>query len=99
MEFSIDGSSKAQQRWGLDDIKVCIDARKLNDVIVKMPNCNMLGIREVIDNLGKVGFVTVLDMADSFQQFGIRKEDRVKLAFYWKGVSGCSQQYPMVSKS
>src|SRR5437868_3669377 len=44
------------------------------------------GLREVIDRLGNFQWVTILDLANSYQQFEVVEEDREKTAFTWDGI-------------
>ena len=44
---------------------------------------NLPSLREVQDSLGQFEWITVLDLADSYQQFAIKEEDQVKTAFTW----------------
>jgi hypothetical protein len=71
-----------------DGIRVCLDARSLNDIITEIPDSNLPRIREVIDHLGEFQWISVVDLADSYHQFPLKEEDRCKTAFTWKG-----QQY------
>ena len=79
-------AKKPSKDGGPDDIRVCLDARKLNDVITNIPDSNLPGIREVIDRIGEFEWITILDLADSYQQHKIRPEDREKTAFMINGV-------------
>ena len=68
-----------------DDIRVCLDARFLNDKIVEMPDSNLPLLRDVIDKLGQFKWVSVIDLADSYHQFALREEDRPKTTFTFEG--------------
>ena len=48
-----------------------------------IPDSSLPTLREVQDALGRFKYITVLDLADSYHQFGIKKEDQVKTAFTW----------------
>ena len=65
-----------------EDIRLCLDARALNNIIEDVPDSNLPNIREVIDQLGSgVQWITTLDLADNYHQFKIKKEHQVKTAF------------------
>ena len=76
-------ASKASSEGGpSDDIRLCLDGRAINAVIVEMPDSNLPGIREVIDRLGTgMRWITTLDLADNYHQFKLKEEDRPKTAF------------------
>jgi len=76
----------AKEDGGEADVRVCLDARMLNDRITEMPDSNMPLLREVIDKLGDFNFISVLDLADSYHQFRLREQDQVKTAFTNAGV-------------
>ena len=65
-----------------EDIRLCLDGRGINAVIVDQPDSNLPSIREVIDRLGPdIKWITTLDLADNYHQFKIKEEDCVKTAF------------------
>ena len=68
-----------------DGVRVCLDARPLNAKILKMPDSNLPGIREIQDALGKFEWITVIDLADSYHQFPITEKDMEKTSFTWNG--------------
>ena len=45
------------------------------------PDSNMPLLRDVIDRLGKFNWKSVIDLADSYNQFRLKEEDQVKTAF------------------
>ncbi len=49
MEHAVINSEETQQRGRPDDIKVCIDARRLNQIITKVPDNNLPELRKVLD--------------------------------------------------
>src|SRR5690349_25026977 len=69
----------------LDDIRVCEDGRYINDIIVETPDNNLPLLRDVIDRMGEFQWVTLIDLADSYHQFPLKKEDRMKTAFTFEG--------------
>ncbi len=75
----------AKEVGEVDDIRVCIDSRALNERLVDDPDSRLPLVREVIDHLGPFQWITTLDLADSYHQFAIAEEDRPKLAFTWNG--------------
>ena len=48
-----------------------------------MPDSSLPTLRKVQDALGRFKYITVLDLADSYHQFGIKKKDQVKTVFTW----------------
>ena len=66
-----------------DGVRVCLDARKLNERTINMPDSSLPSLREIQDSLGQFEWISILDLADSYNQFEIRQEDRVKTAFTW----------------
>jgi len=68
-----------------DGVRVCLDARALNDKILNIPDSNLPGIREIQDSLGEFEWITILDLADSYHQFPINHSDRIKTTFTWGG--------------
>jgi len=68
-----------------DDIRLCLDARYLNERIVEVPDSLLPLLREVIDKLGQFEWITVIDLADSYHQFKLRPEDCIKTAFTLDG--------------
>jgi transposase InsO family protein len=68
-----------------DDIRVCLDARFLNDKIIEMPDSNLPLLRDIIDKLGQFKWVSVIDLADSYHQFALREEDQPKTTFTFEG--------------
>ena len=51
MEHAVTSSKETHKEGGPDDIRVCIDARQLNQIITKVPDNNLPGLREVLDRL------------------------------------------------
>ena len=68
-----------------DGVRVCLDARPLNEIIKTTPDNNLPHLRELLDNLTGFEWITVLDLAESYLQFPVREEDQVKTAFTWNG--------------
>jgi hypothetical protein len=68
-----------------DGVRVCLDARPLNNKIVNVPDSHLPGIRELQDKLGDFEWITVLDLMDSYHQFGLRQENQQKTTFTWNG--------------
>jgi hypothetical protein len=66
-----------------DGVRVCGDYRRVNERITEVPDSNLPTLREVQDALGQFEWITVIDLADSYNQFPIRKEDQQKTAFTW----------------
>jgi hypothetical protein len=70
---------------GEDDIRVCLDARRLNEVIVEQVDSSLPNIHHLIQNLGKFKWISVIDLQNSYQQFPIAPEDQHKVSFTWAG--------------
>ena len=86
MEYTTFGCPKpAKELGGIDDIRVCSDFKKVNSIIQHIPDSSLPHIREVIDRLEVFKWITILDLADSYQQFPICEEDQVKTAFTCPG--------------
>ena len=62
-----------------------MDARPLNTCITEMPDSNLPGIRDLHDGLGNFEWISIIDLADSYNQFPIVETDQEKTAFTWKG--------------
>ena len=71
----------AKEKGEKDDIRLCLDARFLNEKIQEMPDSNLPLLRDVIDQLGGFNWITLIDLADSYHQFKLRDEDQPKTAF------------------
>lgn len=65
-------------------IRMCIDARKLNEVTIKeaypLPNIN-----RILGLLRHTKFLSSIDLSDAFWQIKLRKKDRPKTAFAISG--------------
>jgi len=68
-----------------DGVRVCLDGRPLNAQITRIPDNHLPGLREIQDSLGKFEWISTIDLADSYHQFPLRRDDRVKTAFTWNG--------------
>lgn len=68
-----------------DDVRVCLDARALNDIITEKPDSSLPSVREVINKQNCFLWISLLDLADSYMQFLLKKEDRVKTSFTFNG--------------
>ena len=75
----------AKEKEQPDDIRLCLDARYLNEKIVEMPDSNLPLLRDVLDTLGNFNWISTVDLADSYHQFQLREEDRPKTAFTING--------------
>ena len=75
------GAKKPDKQGGPDGVRTCLDAQKMNDAIVDIPDSSLPTFREVQDALRRFKYITILDLADSYHQFGIKKEDQVKTVF------------------
>ena len=62
-----------------------MDARPLNSEILKTLDSNLPGLRELQDAIGNFEWISIVDLADSYNQFPIKKEDQMKTAFTWNG--------------
>ena len=65
--------------------RVCLDARPLNNVIPddKHP---LPKIRDIFEMVSGHRIFSKLDLAESYHQFPLNIDDRVKTSFYWGGV-------------
>ena len=65
--------------------RVCLDARPLNNVIPddKHP---LPKIRDIFEMVSGHKVFSKLDLAESYHQFPLRQEDRVKTSFYWNNI-------------
>jgi hypothetical protein len=68
-----------------DDVRVCLDARALNERIVESPDSSMPLLRDVLDRLGEFQWISVIDLADSYHQFPLSPEDQQKTCFTFEG--------------
>ena len=68
-----------------NDIRLCFDTQWINNKIINSVDSNLPLLREVLDQLGDFQWVTLLDLADSYHQFRLKKEDQVKTAFTING--------------
>ena len=66
-----------------DGVRVCFDGRELNKRIVTKTDNHLPTLREIQDHLGAFEWITVIDLADSYHQFGVNPRDTTKLAFTW----------------
>jgi transposase InsO family protein len=66
-------------------VRVCLDARGLNEVMARKPDSRLPDIRMIQDTLGNFEWITTLDLAAAYHQFPLRKEDQEKTAFTWQG--------------
>ena len=66
-----------EERWYNE---VCIDYHWLNDV-TQVETYPMRGIDDIIDLLGKVRFISTLDLTRGYWQMPVATEDRAKTAF------------------
>lgn len=71
---------------GTMGVRVCLDARPLNENLISLVESDLPLPRDIIDKLMLFIIFTVLDLSESYLQFPIKKEDQVKTAFTWNGV-------------
>ena len=71
----------AKEKGELDDIRLCLDARFVNEKITEVPDNKLPLLRDVLDKMGSFQWVTLIDLADSYHQFKLRVEDQEKTAF------------------
>jgi hypothetical protein len=79
-------AEKPSSNGGPPGVRVCLDARLLNNVLVTEIDSNLPGCREILDSLGKFEWISRIDLADCYHQFELAEEDRVKTAFTWDGL-------------
>ena len=77
---AIDRSAAAKGK----DPRVCIDPRRLNDVLANDPR-TIPDVRDVHNRLKGFKYITEIDLTKSFNQFRIAPADRIKTAFTWGG--------------
>ena len=68
------------------DVRVCLDPRRLNVVLLNGDSFPIPIVTEIIDTLAGAFIYSSLDLKCSFNQFTIQAQDRPKLAFTWRGV-------------
>jgi Reverse transcriptase (RNA-dependent DNA polymerase)/Aspartyl protease/Zinc knuckle len=68
-----------------DGVRVCIDARELNKLLIDKKDTKLPLIRDILDQIGPCNFYSLIDLADAYHQFNIKKEDRKKCSFTWNG--------------
>lgn len=76
---------KADGHGGNTGTRVCADFRELNKKLVddKFP---IPKIEDIYQKVGRESTIfTTLDLKDGYHQFKIKKKDRVKTAFTWRG--------------
>jgi hypothetical protein len=71
---------------GPPGVRVCLDARLINNILLTEIDNNLPGCRELLDALGNFEWITKIDLADCYHQFELKESDRVKTAFTWDGV-------------
>ena len=69
---------------GNNDIRLCLDIRKVNELVESIPNSTLPRIRTIIEGLGKFDYISTVDLANRYHQFKLREEDQVKTAFTFK---------------
>ena len=77
------GARKPGKDGKPDGFRVCFDGRQLNKRIIDNPDTNLPSLREIQDALGSFEWISVIDLADSYNQFPIKPDDREKTAFNW----------------
>ena len=68
-----------------DDIRVCLDARFINEKIIEVVDSNLPLLCDVLNKLDNFEWITLVDLADSYHQFKLREEDQPKTAFTVEG--------------
>lgn len=66
------------------EVRLCLDARKLNEIIIPDYDCN-LSINELLAKGRSTDWMSTIDMTCSFWQIGLSKESRKYTAFQHKG--------------
>ena len=90
---------KPNKDGGSSSVRTCLDLRRFNDELLNVPDCNLPNIREIQDSIGNFEYITVIDLADSYNQFAIRPEDQQKTAFTHEGVHWMFTAVPFGIKS
>ena len=90
---------KPNKDGGSSSVRTCLDLRRINDQLLNIPDCNLPNIREIQDSIGNFEYITVIDLADSYNQFAIRSEDQQKTAFTYDGVHWMFTAVPFGIKS
>ena len=70
---------------GEKDIRVCLDARRLNAILLDEMDSSIPLIQDVIDKLS-FEWISTIDAEDFYTQFMLCESDREKTAFTWNGV-------------
>jgi hypothetical protein len=70
----------------VDDAKrTCFDGRFVNKSMFMPTDFPLPKITDIQENLGDFEYITTIDLADSYTQFRIKKEDQEKTTFTWNG--------------
>ena len=62
----IAAAKPAKEKGDKDDIRLCLDARFLNDRIVDMLDSKLPLLRDVLNKMGNFQWVSLIDLADSY---------------------------------
>jgi transposase InsO family protein len=79
-------------------VRVCIDVRRLNLMLVDNPY-PLPVIRHVLLDLDRAKLFTVIDLADGYHHFKIKQEHRMKTAFTWMRIKWMFARAPFGIKS
>ena len=69
------GARKPGKDGKPDGVRVCFDGRQLKRIIDN-PDTNLPSLREIQDAFGSFEWISVIDLADSYNQFPIKPDDR-----------------------
>jgi transposase InsO family protein len=82
----------ASKRKGKEP-RVCIDPRKLNELLQSDPR-GIPNVNSVHTALRGFKFISEIDLRKSFTQFRVRAEDQIKTTFTWRGKKRMFQGSP-----
>lgn len=74
---------RAARRAGKDP-RICIDPRKINDLLASDPR-PIPTVHEIHARLRGFKYITEIDLTKGFNQFPLAVQDRIKTTFTWKG--------------
>jgi hypothetical protein len=68
-------ADKPSSDGGPPGVRVCLDARLLNNILLTEIDSNLPGCRELLDALGNFQWISKIDLADCYHQFELTESD------------------------